>query len=225
MSIKIKDLTKVYDSFGQRIEALGGVSLDIADGEFVAVIGESGSGKSTLLNILCGMERADGGEVILDGERLSTLDADGLAKLRRTDIGVIYQFYNLLPELSVRDNITLPAELDGKTPDESRLCEILERVGLLGRERDFPSQLSGGQQQRVAIARALYQSPRLILADEPTGNLDERCSEEIMDMLCELNCRDGMTLVVVTHSPKVADRATRIIRLSRGTVAEDRRRE
>lgn len=221
MGIKIKDLTKKYDSFGTEITALGGVNLTFGDGELVAIIGESGSGKTTLLNQLCGMDVPDKGEIIIDGINLTKLSSNDLCKMRRSKIGVVYQFYNLIPELNIRDNITLPVELDGGNVDENELSEILKTVGLFGRERDFPSALSGGQQQRVAIARALFQKPSLILADEPTGNLDEKNSEDILGLLCKLNEEKKITVIIVTHSKVVADRAGRLISLKNGQVISD----
>ena len=221
MGIKIKDLTKKYDSFGTEITALGGVNLTFNDGELVAIIGESGSGKTTLLNQLCGMDVPDNGEIIIDGINLTKLSSNDLCKMRRSKIGVVYQFYNLIPELNIRDNITLPVDLDGGNVDENELSEILKTVGLFGRERDFPSALSGGQQQRVAIARALFQKPSLILADEPTGNLDEKNSEDILGLLCKLNEEKKITVIIVTHSKVVADRAKRLISLKNGQVISD----
>ena len=221
MGIKIKDLTKKYDSFGTEITALGGVNLTFNDGELVAIIGESGWGKTTLLNQLCGMDVPDKGEIIIDGINLTKLSSNYLCKMRRSKIGVVYQFYNLIPELNIRDNITLPVELDGGNVDENELSEILKTVGLFGRERDFPSALSGGQQQRVAIARALFQKPSLILADEPTGNLDEKNSEDILGLLCKLNEEKKITVIIVTHSKVVADRAKRLISLKNGQVISD----
>ena len=221
MGIKITGLTKKYDSFGTEITALGGVNLTFNDGELVAIIGESGSGKTTLLNQLCGMDVPDKGEIIIDGINLTKLSSNDLCKMRRSKIGVVYQFYNLIPELNIRDNITLPVELDGGNVDENELSEILKTVGLFGRERDFPSALSGGQQQRVAIARALFQKPSLILADEPTGNLDEKNSEDILGLLCKLNEEKEITVIIVTHSKVVADRAKRLISLKNGQVFSD----
>lgn len=221
MGIKIKDLTKKYDSFGTEITALGGVNLTFGDGELVAIIGESGSGKTTLLNHLCGMDVPDKGEIIIDGINLTKLSSNELCKMRRSKIGVVYQFYNLIPELNIRDNITLPVELDGGNVDENELSEILKTVGLFGRDRDFPSALSGGQQQRVAIARALFQKPSLILADEPTGNLDEKNSEDILGLLCKLNEEKKITVIIVTHSKVVANRAGRLISLKNGQVISD----
>ena len=221
MGIKITNLTKKYDSFGTEIVALGGVNLTFNEGELVAIIGESGSGKTTLLNQLCGMDIPDKGEIIIDGIDLTRLSSNELCKMRRSKIGVVYQFYNLIPELNIRDNITLPVELDGGKVEEDELSEILQTVGLFGRERDFPSALSGGQRQRVAIARALFQKPSLILADEPTGNLDEKNSEDILGLLCKLNEEKKITVIIVTHSKVVADRAKRLISLKNGQVISD----
>lgn len=221
MGIKITNLEKKYDSFGTKIVALGGIDLSFNDGELVAIIGESGSGKTTLLNQLCGMDIPDKGEILIDGTNLTKLSSDELCKMRRSKIGVVYQFYNLIPELNVRDNITLPVELDGGEINEDELAEILNLVGLVGRERDFPSALSGGQQQRVAIARALFQKPSLILADEPTGNLDEKNGEDILSLFCRLNEEKKITVIIVTHSKAVADRAKRLISLKSGQVICD----
>ncbi len=221
MGIKITNLAKKYDSFGAEITALDGVNLTFNDGDLVAIIGESGSGKTTLLNQLCGMDVPDKGEIVIDGINLTKLSSNDLCKMRRSKIGVVYQFYNLIPELNIRDNITLPVELDGGNVDENELSEILKTVGLFGRERDFPSALSGGQQQRVAIARALFQKPSLILADEPTGNLDEKNSEDILGLLCKLNEEKKITVIIVTHSKVVADRAKRLISLKNGQVISD----
>jgi putative ABC transport system ATP-binding protein len=225
MEIKIKELTRIYRTGGRTVAALNGISLTVASGEAVAVIGRSGSGKTTLLNHLCGLDRPDSGSILLGGEEITRLSQDELARMRRRTVGVVYQFFNLIPELNIRDNITLPTELDGGEADEGRLQEMLETVGLAGREQDFPSALSGGQQQRAAIARALYTNPSLLLADEPTGNLDEETSKEILDLLERLNRERGITLVVVTHSPTVAARMGRVITLHEGRVTGDERHE
>ena len=216
--IEFKNVSMTYDN---KKFALKNVDLTINDGEFVFIVGPSGSGKTTLLNQLCGMDVPDNGEIIIDGINLTKLSSNDLCKMRRSKIGVVYQFYNLIPELNIRDNITLPVELDGGNVDENELSEILKTVGLLGRERDFPSALSGGQQQRVAIARALFQKPSLILADEPTGNLDEKNSEDILGLLCKLNEEKKITVIIVTHSKVVADRAKRLISLKNGQVISD----
>jgi len=225
MPINIMGLKRHYQAFDGRVDALSGIDLNLSDGDFVAIVGESGSGKSTLLNILCGMDKPNAGRVFLDGVCLTDLPPSKLALMRRSKIGVVYQFYNLVPELNIRDNITLPRELDGAEVNERRLSEIMQTVGLAGRERDFPSSLSGGQQQRVAIARALYQSPALILADEPTGNLDEKNADEIISLLRRLSMEQGITVLVVTHSSRVAEAADRVIRLKEGRVVEDVRKQ
>jgi len=224
MGIKISALTKKYDSFGKTVVALDGVSINIKEGEFIAIVGESGSGKTTLLNCLCGVDKPDYGSIFLDDEDITAMPQKKLAKLRRTKIGVIYQFYNLVPELNIRDNITLPVELGGGEINESELAEIFRRVGLEGRELDFPSQLSGGQQQRVAIARALFQKPSILLADEPTGNLDEKTGDEILKLLFELNRERKITVIMVTHSKAASDIARRVISLRNGLVVSDEKK-
>ena len=223
MEIKIRELTKIYRTGERTVTALGGITLTLQDGETVAIVGRSGSGKTTLLNHLCGLDRPDSGSILLDGVEITTLSPDALARLRRRKVGVIYQFFNLIPELSIRDNITLPTELDGGEIDEQALREILETVGLSGREEDFPSALSGGQQPRAAIARALYGQPSLLLADEPTGNLDEETGNEIIELLCRLHRERGITLITVTHSTAVAARMGRVITLQEGRVTSDER--
>lgn len=223
MAIRIEELSRTFETAEGELRALDGVSLTIGDGEFVAIVGKSGSGKTTLLNLIAGLDKSTGGKIILDGTDITALSSASLAKLRRKKIGVIYQFYNLISELNIRDNIALPIELDGGKLNEERLKETTKAVGLDGRENDYPSMLSGGQQQRVAIARALYQSPSVLLADEPTGNLDAENSREIMRQLTELNENNGITLIVVTHSDEIAKMARRVITLEKGKITEDKR--
>ncbi len=223
MAIRIEGLSRIFETAEGELRALDGVSLTIDDGEFVAIVGKSGSGKTTLLNLIAGLDKSTDGKIILDGTDITALSSDSLAKLRRRKIGVIYQFYNLVPELTIRDNIALPIELDGGRLDEERLKETAKAVGLDGRENDYPSMLSGGQQQRVAIARALYQAPSILLADEPTGNLDAENSREIMRLLTELNEKNQITLIVVTHSEEIAKTARRVITLKNGKITEDKR--
>ena len=223
MAIRIENLSRIFETAEGELRALDGVSLTIGDGEFVAIVGKSGSGKTTLLNLIAGLDKSTGGKIILDGTDITALSSASLAKLRRKKIGVIYQFYNLISELNIRDNIALPIELDGGKLNEERLKETTKAVGLDGRENDYPSMLSGGQQQRVAIARALYQSPSVLLADEPTGNLDAENSREIMRQLTELNENNGITLIVVTHSDEIAKMARRVITLEKGKITEDKR--
>ncbi len=221
--LKIKDLTKKYSTLDGEIVALNDVSFVAPDGEFIAIVGKSGSGKSTLLNMIGGLDIPDSGSILLDGTDIVKLSNRQTAILRRQKIGIIYQFYNLIPELNISENITLPAELDGAEPDREWLASILKTVGLDERENAYPNTLSGGQQQRVAIARALYNKPSLILADEPTGNLDAENGAEIMRLLKDMNKQSGATVLIVTHSESVASEADRVITISDGRIADDRR--
>ena len=218
--IKIQGLSKRYSTVDGDVTALDGVSLTIESGDFVAIVGRSGSGKTTLLNMMAGLDTPDSGSINIDGDEIVGASENRLAAWRRSRIWVIYQFYNLIPELTISENITLPAELDGRDIDKEWLSEILAAVGLDDRKNAFPTSLSGGQQQRAAIARALYNKPSLILADEPTGNLDGENSADIMSRLIALN-ESGITLVVVTHSDEVAGHAKRIIKLADGRVIDD----
>ena len=221
--LKINDLKKKYSTLDGEIAALDGVSFTAADGEFIAIVGKSGSGKSTLLNMIGGLDIPDSGSILLDGTDIVKLSNRQTAMLRRQKIGIIYQFYNLIPELNVSENITLPTELDGGEIDREWLASILKNVGLDGRENAYPNTLSGGQQQRVAIARALYNKPSLILADEPTGNLDAENGDEIMRLLKDMNKESGATVLIVTHSESVAREAKRVITISDGKIESDRR--
>lgn len=221
--LKIKDLTKKYSTLDGEIVALNDVSFVAPDGEFIAIVGKSGSGKSTLLNMIGGLDIPDSGSILLDGTDIVKLSNRQTAILRRQKIGIIYQFYNLIPELNISENITLPAELDGAEPDREWLASILKTVGLDERENAYPNALSGGQQQRVAIARALYNKPSLILADEPTGNLDAENGADIMRLLKDMNKQSGATVLIVTHSESVASEADRVITISDGRIADDRR--
>lgn len=221
--LKICDLNKKYTTVDGDIIALDHVSLQIKDGEYVAIVGKSGSGKTTLLNMIGGLDIPDSGSIALDQTVITKLSSRQAALLRRRKIGVIYQFYNLIPELNVKENITLPTELDGGEIDAAWLTKILQTVGLNGRENAYPDTLSGGQQQRVAIARALFNKPLLLLADEPTGNLDAENSAEVLHLLDEMHRQLGLTILVVTHSDAVAGRADRVITISDGKVVDDRR--
>ena len=221
--LHIESLKKKFSTLDGEITALNDVSLDIRAGDFVAIVGKSGSGKTTLLNMIGGLDVPDSGSIIFDGVDIVKLSNRKAALLRRRKIGVIYQFYNLIPELNVVENITLPTELDGGEIDKEWLSEILKTVGLDGREHAYPNTLSGGQQQRVAIARALYNKPLLILADEPTGNLDGENSEEVMRLLKKMNEEHQITVIIVTHSDAVAAEAKRVITISDGNVVSDRR--
>ena len=222
--IHISNLNKRYFTVDGEITALDNVSLDIAGGEFIAIIGKSGSGKTTLLNMIAGLDNPDSGSILLNNADVTKMTGKQTAVLRRREIGVIYQFYNLIPELNVVENITLPTELDGSPIDSEWLAEILKIVGLSGRENAYPTALSGGQQQRAAIARALFGKPSLILADEPTGNLDNENSAEVMKLLKTMNEEYGITVLIVTHSDAVAEQARRVISIADGKITSDRRK-
>lgn len=217
--LEIKNLCKEYGKGETKVDALKNVSFDVEQGEFVAIVGPSGSGKSTLLHILGGVDTPTSGEVIISGTDIGKLNENNLAIFRRRHIGLIYQFYNLIPILNVEENMTLPILLDGKKPDKKLLKDLVEKLGLKDRLKHLPNQLSGGQQQRVSIGRALINHPALLLADEPTGNLDSKNGEEVMKLLQELNA-DGTTIIMVTHSKHDAAYASRIINLFDGQIVE-----
>ena len=204
-----------------RLEVLSGVDLDIADGETVAIIGPSGSGKTTLLLLLAGLEQPQDGSISLDGLPLQEMDADALADLRRDRLGIVFQSFHLVPSLTALGNVALPLEIAGHDDALERARQMLQRVGLAERQRHYPTQLSGGEQQRVAIARALVHSPGLLLADEPTGNLDLNTGALIIDILFELNHATGSTLVLVTHDEVIARRCQRVLRLQQGKLIAD----
>ncbi len=219
--LKVHNLSKVYGKGDTQIKAIDGVSFSVEKGEFVAIVGPSGSGKSTLLHILGGVDTPSSGQVLVDGTDIGALDQTQLAIFRRRQIGLIYQFYNLIPILDVEENITLPLLLDERSLDEARLKEIVATLGLAERVRHLPSQLSGGQQQRVSIGRALINNPALVLADEPTGNLDSASSSEIIALLRLSNQRYQQTLIVVTHDRDIARQADRIISFGDGRIMCD----
>ena len=219
--LQVEQLTKVYGSGDAAVRALDGVSLTVERGEFVAVMGASGSGKSTLLHLLGGVDKPTSGRIKLDGVSLYDQKDEELTVFRRRQIGLVYQFYNLVPLLTVEENLTLPLLLDGRTANPARVLDLLARLGLEGKRRAFPAQLSGGQQQRVAIARALITHPALLLADEPTGNLDSAASESVMRMLVQLNETTGQTIVMITHDEALALQAKRILRLRDGRIVKD----
>lgn len=216
-----QDLTKIYGSGAGEVVAVNHLTCAISDGDFVSIIGKSGCGKSTLLHLLAGLDRPTSGKIYFNDTDICSLSQDKLAKFRRREIGVIYQFYNLLPILSVEENITLPVRLDYKKPDKDKLEEILSLLNLQERRGYLPNQLSGGQQQRVAIGRALFINPTLVLADEPTGNLDKNNGKEVMDYLEMLNTKFNQTIILVTHDEEVANKAKRRITLSDGAIVED----
>lgn len=219
--LRVENLSKVYGTGETAVRALNDISFSVQRGEFVAIIGPSGSGKSTLLHILGGVDRPTAGRVFIDNTDVYALDETKLAIFRRRQIGLIYQFYNLIPVLNVEENITLPLLLDGRKVDHKQLGEILTTLGLSERLRHLPNQLSGGQQQRVSIGRALINMPALVLADEPTGNLDRKNGAEIMELLKLSNKKYNQTLIVITHDESIALQADRIIAIEDGMIARD----
>ena len=219
--LRVENLTKVYGKGENEVRALDGVSFSVKKGEFVAVIGPSGSGKSTLLHILGGVDRPTSGRVLMDGKDVYAQNEEQLAIFRRRQVGLIYQFYNLIPVLNVTENITLPVLMDGQRVNRDRLKELITTLGLNGRENHLPNQLSGGQQQRVSIGRALMNAPSVVLADEPTGNLDSKNSREIVDLLKISNEKYGQTLIVITHDESIALQADRIISIDDGKITKD----
>lgn len=219
--LEVKDLIKTYGKGNTTVTALGGVSFSVDKGEFVAIVGASGSGKSTLMHLIGGVDRPTSGSVIIDGKEIFKQNESELAVFRRRNIGLIYQFYNLIPTLTAEENIMLPCLLDNRKPDDNKLRIILETIGLTDRAKHLPSELSGGQQQRVSVGRALINDPVLILADEPTGNLDSKSSREIIDLLKLSNKRYNQTLLVITHDEKIAIQADRVITVSDGQIIRD----
>ena len=221
--LRIEHLSKVYGQGENQVRAVDDVSFSVEKGEFLAIIGPSGSGKSTLLHILGGVDRPTSGKVYVDGQDVYAQDEDRLAIFRRRQVGLIYQFYNLIPVLNVVENITLPVLMDGRAVNRQRLDELLDVLGLRGREKHLPNQLSGGQQQRVSIGRALMNAPAVVLADEPTGNLDSKNSQEIVELLKLSNRKYGQTLVIITHDENIALQAHRIIAIEDGRITRDQR--
>ncbi len=219
--LRVEHLSKIYGKNENQVRALDDVSFSVEKGQFVAIIGPSGSGKSTLLHILGGVDRPTSGKVFLDGQDVFAQNEDQLAIFRRRQVGLIYQFYNLIPVLNVTENITLPVLMDGRKVNEQRLDELLTTLNLHGRETHLPNQLSGGQQQRVSIGRALMNSPAVVLADEPTGNLDSKNSQEIVELLKLSNKQYGQTLIVITHDESIALQADRIITIEDGHIWRD----
>jgi putative ABC transport system ATP-binding protein len=219
--LQVNGLTKTYGKDDTVVNALDNVSFSVKKGEFVAVVGASGSGKSTLLHLLGGVDRPTSGRVNIDGKDIYDLNESNLAIFRRRNIGIIYQFYNLIPTLTAEENIMLPRLLDNRKPDAEKLSSILETIGLTDRAKHLPSELSGGQQQRVSVGRALINDPAIILADEPTGNLDSKSSREIMDLLKLSNKKYNQTLLVITHDEKIAMQADRVITIGDGKIIRD----
>ncbi len=223
--LSIKNINKVYGKDNREVHALNNVSLQVNKGEFIAIIGTSGSGKSTLMHLIGGVDTPTSGSIVVDGQDISTLSEKELTLYRRRKVSMIYQFFNLLPMLNVRDNITLPLELDGKKIDDREFVDILKTLGIDDKEFHYPGHLSGGQMQRVAIARALITNPLILLADEPTGNLDSKNTKEIMQLFRNSNIKYNQTIIIVTHDEQVASMADRIIQIEDGRIVKDERNE
>lgn len=219
--LKVENLTKVYGKGENEVRALNGVSFSVEKGDFVAIIGPSGSGKSTLLHTLGGVDRPTGGKVLVNGQDVYSRSNEQIAVFRRREVGLIYQFYNLIPVLNVEENMSLPVLLDGRNVNRDRLRELIRELDLVGREKHLPNQLSGGQQQRVSIGRALMNSPSIVLADEPTGNLDSKNSHEIVELLKRMNREYNQTLIMITHDESIALQARRIIAIEDGKIVRD----
>lgn len=219
--LKVENLTKVYGKGENEVRALNGVSFSVEKGDFVAIIGPSGSGKSTLLHTLGGVDRPTGGKVLVNGQDVYSRSDEQIAVFRRREVGLIYQFYNLIPVLNVEENMSLPVLLDGRNVNRDRLRELIRELDLVGREKHLANQLSGGQQQRVSIGRALMNSPSIVLADEPTGNLDSKNSHEIVDLLKRMNREYNQTLIMITHDESIALQARRIIAIEDGKIVRD----
>lgn len=216
--LKVENLTKIYGKDSTKVVALDHVSFGVEKGEFVAIVGASGSGKSTLLHLIGGVDRPTSGKVYVNGQDIYKFDDDKLAIFRRRQVGLIYQFYNLIPILNVEENITLPLALDGRTPDKTKLNDMIKLLGLEARKNHLPNELSGGQQQRTSIGRALITNPSIILADEPTGNLDSKSSDEIVALLKKTNKELKQTIIMITHNMEIAACADRIIKIEDGKI-------
>ena len=220
--LRAENLTKKYGKGESEVVAVDNVSFSVEKGEFLAIVGSSGSGKSTLLHLLGGVDRPTSGKVYVDGKDIYSLNDDNLAIFRRRQVGIIYQFYNLIPILNVEENITLPCDLDGNKVDENRLNELLKSLGLENRRKHLPNELSGGQQQRVSIGRALINNPAIILADEPTGNLDSKASEEIVELLKLTNKKYKQTIIMITHNLEIANEADRVLKIEDGKIVKEK---
>lgn len=219
--LKVENLTKIYGKGETKVVALDNVSFEVKKGEFVAIVGASGSGKSTLLHLIGGVDRPTSGKVYIDGEDIYKMKDDALAIFRRRQVGLIYQFYNLIPILNIEENITLPLELDNKKVNKDELNELLQTLGLEKRKTHLPNELSGGQQQRTSIGRAIITHPAIILADEPTGNLDSKASDEIVELLKVSNKKYKQTIIMITHNLEMASIADRIIKIEDGHIVEE----
>ena len=219
--LKVEHLVKKYGKGDNVVNAVNDISFTVEKGEFVAIVGASGSGKSTLLHLLGGVDRPTSGKVYIDGKDIYSLNNDNLAIFRRRQIGIIYQFYNLIPILNVKENITLPCDLDGQKIEKERLDELVKTLGLENRVNHLPNQLSGGQQQRVSIGRAMINNPAIMLADEPTGNLDSKASEEIVSLLKLSNKKYNQTVIIITHDMEIAKQTERVITIEDGKIIKD----
>ncbi|MCM1266730.1 MAG: ABC transporter ATP-binding protein [Bacteroidales bacterium] len=219
--LNVNELTKIYGSGDNRVVALDHVSFSVKKGEFIAIVGASGSGKSTLMNLIGGIDRPTSGTVTIDKEQIFAMSESALAIFRRRNIGIVYQFYNLIPNLTVEENIMLPCLLDNRKPDAQKLEKIIEMTGLSHRKGHLPGELSGGQQQRVSVGRALINDPAFILADEPTGNLDSKAGREIIELLTSANRKANQTLILITHDENIALQADRILTISDGRIVRD----
>lgn len=219
--LKVENLVKTYGEGDNIVNAVDNISLSVNKGEFVAIVGASGSGKSTLLHLLGGVDRPTSGKIYIDGNEINNMNNDKLAIFRRRHIGIVYQFYNLIPILTVEENISLPCDLDGNRPDKERMDLILKSFGLFERRNHLPNELSGGQQQRTSIARALINNPAILLADEPTGNLDSKSTEEIMSILKMSNRDFNQTIIMITHNLEIAKEADRIITIQDGKILRE----
>ena len=219
--LKVENLTKIYGKGLAEVKALDNVTFSVNKGEFLAIVGASGSGKSTLLHLIGGVDRPTSGKVFINGKDIYQYNDDELAVFRRREIGLIYQFYNLIPILNVEENIVLPLKLDGKDVEQDKLDELLKILGLENRKSHLPNELSGGQQQRTSIGRALITNPAIILADEPTGNLDSKSSDETVDLLKKSNKQYNQTIIMITHNLEIAKSADRIIRIEDGKLCEN----
>ena len=219
--LKVENLTKIYGKGTTKVIALDNVSFSVKKGEFIAIVGASGSGKSTLLHLIGGVDRPTSGNVFIDGKDIYKLDDDKLAIFRRRQVGLIYQFYNLIPILNVEENITLPLDLDGRKPNKEYLNSLIKLLGLANRKTHLPNELSGGQQQRTSIGRAMISNPTIILADEPTGNLDSKSSDEIVELLKKSNKEYKQTIIMITHNMEIAKCADRIIQIEDGKIVKE----
>lgn len=223
--LKVENLTKVYGKGENEVRALNGVSFSVEKGDFVAIIGPSGSGKSTLLHTLGGVDRPTGGKVLVNGQDVYSQSDEQIAVFRRREVGLIYQFYNLIPVLNVEENMSLPVLLDGRNVNRDRLRELIRELDLVGREKHLPNQLSGGQQQRTAIGRAIVKNPDILLCDEPTGALDYNTSKEILKLIETVNQKYGNTVIMVTHNDAIKDMADRVVKLRDGMIRKNYQNE